>query len=419
MPLSHLLRLGTVNRCPNPGSGDFVPERPAPSRWRSHSRDLGEMRSVEPLPFEQPYNEEELAASSPGERIAGRLGVKLPHCSALAAELFTDLDTKTHGVGWWAGMVPVQASILIGDHLYHSVAAIPDLLVEGRLHHVELVSAWAEQERRWARHVASGGDPRKFPPPVDPKDELPFEVEDMYLTDLFRAIAQILDCLAVAVIAIGDLPVPLYRAAWPATLNLLTDIKATTPFADDVIRVVQKSGPFGWLEWVLAMRNMLVHRPRLVGIGSVRVIGTDIVAPSVPMHDRLRIVHHLPRRPERSVVESWLLGGGPHHAYLDEDGGVTTERMLVATRELAEGLAELCQVRWTARRGNGNSQRHFTAQWPDRKTKSNLTFEGFSPGSDQFQGDTIMLHGTLGRRLRAAALLDDARTSVWADVASS
>jgi hypothetical protein len=107
---------------------------------------------------------------------------------------------------------------------------------------------------------------------------------------------------------LGDAKRQLERAAkqHPRLANLETSLKQ---FEAD-------AGPTGWIDWLLAMRNMLVHRGR-------RIVSWNIVRGE---HDNIEgFVINLPRSPELTEVDAWVQAGGyvasefqvSHAAFLD------------------------------------------------------------------------------------------------------
>lgn len=371
------------------------------------------MRPADLARLRERYSDDESSFESPEERVAARLHVSVPAARRLAETIYSDLDEAVFGVGWWHPQVETTRSIVIADHLYLSTDALALCLVEARLHQMELEGTWDEEDRRWRQHLLAGGDARKFPPPVDATDELPFLFDKLHLAGVFRAVAHALDCLAAVVIAIGDLPLDMKRASWTPVLKSLTDQE--TPFAAAVIDAVQRSGPEAWIEWTLEMRNMLVHRPRVMSFGSIGVIGGDLLV-RIPPQERVHVTQLLPRTPTGSAAEGFAAAGTFGPTLLTEDASVTVERLIRSTTLLIEDVAGLAQAEWLRRRTVGEVQLRTARQWPVVGTTIH-TFAGFAPGSVRPTPDAMMTNSRMSHRLRAAALFDPDRERIWGETA--
>lgn len=367
------------------------------------------MRPTDLARLRERYSDEESALDSPDERVATRLRVSVPAARGLAETIYGDLDETVFGIGWWHPHVETRRSILIADHLYLATDALALCLLEARLHQLELEDMWDEEDRRLRRHLLARGDPTKFPPPVDATDELPFILDKLHLAGVFRAVAHALDCLAAVVVAIGDLPVNMKRASWPAVLRSLE--AENRPFPTELLELVRQSGPKAWIEWTLEMRNMLVHRPRVMSFGSIGVIGGDLHV-RIPPQERVHITQLLPRTPTGSAAEGLAAAGTFGPTLLTEDGSITVERLVRSTAQLTEGVAALAQDEWLRRRDAGEVQERATHQWPAVGTEIH-PFEGFAPGSVRPSPDVMMTNPRMSRRLKAAALFDLDRERVW------
>jgi hypothetical protein len=361
----------------------------------------------------RPYSESELALDH-SDRLARRLSVDLPNASLLASHLLADLDETTGGFGWWPpGAPPTRERSLIADQAFIAADALSGLLLEGRLHLSAIEAIVEGQADRWTR--SSIAAQRVSPPPSGcGLDDLHVAAEPLHLTGFFRCIAQVFDCLAAVTIAVADLPTNLPRAGWPSDQPKRVKQWMDTPPGKDakallegVHRKVRQAGPPGWLDWTLDMRNLLVHRPRIVGISQVDGQGRG-VALSRP---RARITRHLPRRPGASWIEA-LAYGGPTESYLSEDGDAAMWRVLRSTRSVAEHGSTLLIDHLERRRSSRAPQTNWSQQWPE--SPSDVTpFAGFDPGSRPIGGPEIMLNPRDGFRMRAAKLFDDEREQAW------
>lgn len=368
------------------------------------------MRAADVAKMQEPYSEEELSLETPDDRVAMRLGVPVPAARAFAAMIYEDLDESTFGVGWWHPQVETKLSIVIGDHLFMAVDALRLCLVEARIHQLELIEGWDQQDGRARRHLRNGGSPLKFPLPLNAMDEMPYFTDKVHLAGVFRAVAHALDCLASVVVAVVDLPLDMKAAAWQR-LRRHHD-RNPSAFTTAVFAEIDSVGPPCWLDWTIEMRNMLVHRPRVMSFGSFGVIGADLYVPGVAPADRAHITQLLPRTPTGSAVEGLAASGLFGPTMLTEDGSATVERLIFTMQSLVESICSVSAREWERRRAAGDGQINAERQWPVVGTVLH-PFEGFAPGSVRPTPDLMMTHGRFEHRARAAALFDDDRQKVW------
>src|SRR5690242_19752975 len=102
-------------------------------------------------------------------RVAEPLGLKLKEAVTLGDEIVADLDTKVHGIGWWAdySVIDRQTRILLSDYLVACVRAIPSNLVEAQIERLELDHA-VEDYRKWMGRGAQSGRRFTVKPPRGP-----------------------------------------------------------------------------------------------------------------------------------------------------------------------------------------------------------------------------------------------------------
>jgi hypothetical protein len=296
-------------------------------------------------------------------------------------------------------------------------------MIEAKLHYLEMVDATERQEVRIRQHLLSGGDPLKFPPPVSPADELPPLAWELHEAGFFRAIASTLDCLAAVALGIGAFPRDLFRTDWGRLNDELNKTVSTPPsgkgqvlqakLAQDILDAVAALPPEGWIPWASETRNMLVHRARLMGLEQGHVPGRGRISlPGAPAR-WLRIAHHLPRRPDLSLIEGMRDSPQIDDFCFAEDGRETTERLLASCHQLAESVGALVLSFWQERKSDPSLITQPVAkQWPPRRQTA-LTFGGFAPGTLPFDVDTMMLDPALGQRLVAGGVSDRDRRAVW------
>jgi hypothetical protein len=360
---------------------------------------------------DHPYTDEIRASIEASERLARTLGCYIPVCDEFASDVFADLSNPPFGVAWWEEGVPTQHRILLGDHLYHCAATVQELILEARFHGSELREVWDDEVRRWQRGVRDGNG-LGVPPPERPSDDLLTIRHGAHLAGFFRSVAQVLDVLAAETIIVLDLPMSVVRAGWPGLLRALRQRSSDEDVAAAVLSAAENLGPAGWLDWTSGMRNLLVHRPGVMGLAQVMGRGMGLHLPLEP-HERVDIVRYLAREPDRSLIEALLVVGGPERAYLNENAKVTIQGVHRSAVRMAHVVTTLLHAAWVRRRSSGEMQREWLAQWPEIRRSEPVGFAGYAAGSDPFEPQMMALHPTLGDRLIAAAMMDGQRQEVW------
>ena len=164
------------------------------------------------------------SAAEAGDRLAEALGVRVQGVRTLTSNLRADLDEDTSAIPWW-GDQGGGLERLIADHLVHAAGDLSGLILEARIHLMDLIDTWARQEASWQRRLQ---EDRAAPPYGGPRtleDDLDDVRDDMHLAGIFRALAQVMDCLAVVVIGVLDLPVDIHRASWTQIDQALTKVQ--------------------------------------------------------------------------------------------------------------------------------------------------------------------------------------------------
>jgi hypothetical protein len=184
------------------------------------------------------------------ERVAARLGLLAPNATALAETILNDLDIDEGGVRWWTDP-PKREAIQIADHAFQAAGAPLGLLLEARLHLSALERIWLESEERWIAEARRTG--RLTVPESDaPIEDVPVPEENLHLAGFLRCIAQVLDCLAAAVIVVADLPSNAQKAAWPLSERKITkflelpDGQPAREVLDRIWGLVDAAGPQDW-----------------------------------------------------------------------------------------------------------------------------------------------------------------------------
>lgn len=348
-------------------------------------------------------------------RFAIALGVLIPDAITLHEEIMGDLDPDKLGVGWWAPHPDEARRILISDHLLQCALSIQANFVEAKLHFLELEDAWHQRSELFSDSVdmRKGKIFLRRPPVVSPRDELPLKLSALHTAGFFRALGGTLDCLGATIIGVGALPVAILtsdlkraRQAFPSDPRTEGAVLQMN-LGKTLEQAIRNFGPPGWLEWATDYRNMLVHRGRRADIG-------EFVPEPSPILDyrgrtiiRTKTIQRLPRDPGRSEIEVLL-----HRAnalVLTEQARDTLEGLLDTTLKLANNVVGELLVLWRTRRAKPELLAQPREQWLGGPSGDSTGFEGYKPGSYDYNPGALIAAPGLIARLRAAALSDQQR----------
>jgi hypothetical protein len=379
------------------------------------------MRKSDRRRLAKPYRASE---SQPERKLARALGVETPYLDRLTDQILSDFDMSDtdYGIGWWAQhSLGTQRRILISDHLFSCVTSVATNLVEAELHRLELldyseqVSDLLADSVRIVRGEAQVKLPRRRSASEDALERL----EDLHIVGTVRALSGALDCLGAALIGVLALPSNLLKSDLGKAQSAMTalqangsearskQIEARTAFEASI----SGSGPVGWLDWVIALRNMLVHRGRRLSFSQL--------VPREPVRRnwmwrrviRVRVVHQLPRDAGRSDIEVFLDDQPP---VLTEDAPETVKGILRSTHELVERASQVMLEIWEWRRQNPAGLPQPRAQWPAGRALQAISFQGYAEGTFPYDPSLLTSNLVLHRRMRAAALPDPVRHK-WAE----
>lgn len=190
------------------------------------------------------------------------------------------------------------------------------------------------------------------------------------------------------------------------------DVQADlVPETKAVTRIVEQTGPAGWLDWLLNFRNMLVHRGRRIEIGQFVPRLPFLPDPRGRPIMRANVITQLPQEPDRSDVDVHLEPNIP--PVLTEDVRQTLAGAMGSVRTLIEALAEQLIAAWDWRKANPDALQQPRAQWPrigdEARAGRRQPFMGYAPGTHQYEPGQLMSHPRTMRKMAAAALVDHQR----------
>jgi hypothetical protein len=373
------------------------------------------MRAADLARLNEPYPDT-LEPTEEDARAA--IGIKLTKWASLENEVFADFaEQQPYGIGWWAPDPGTSRRILIADQLSCCLASVAGNMTEAGLHWLEFLDASDRDSARLANAVKLLPDGPVIDPPAPRSafDQLAPDLVRMHQAGLIRALASSLDCLAGVIVGVAALPQSILKADFKQARAALARIDGTASaganaqaeFASHLESAITATGPQGWLDWTLDLRNMLVHRGRRIEMGQYLPITPVLLGADGRPAPRARRVSHLPRDPGRSDIEVFI--DTPWNMVLHEEGTRTLMGVMNSTVLLLEAAAEHLLDLWRWRRAHPGNLRQPADEWKTGPSKQSSGFNGYAPCSLPLEPSMGMMHPTTARRFHAAAVDDGAR----------
>lgn len=349
-----------------------------------------------------PYPEAIAVAVPDQTRLATPLGLDLEKPVALGNEIVADLSDVSFGIGWWKAYRDLDRKnrILLSDYLVAAARAIPVNLIEAQVERLEFDHA-VEEYRRWFERGVRPGKPFVMKPPQGPYEELTTRRADTHMAGMLRAWGSTLDCLAGCIIGVSGIPTNLVRADSTRTHDSLRKESGNNPLLAklqaDLNQAEAMAGPPGWRDWLLDMRNTMVHRGRRTMIWRAIVNPSGIAGFSL----------QLPVFPGMTDVEAAVTAGGyiaatfttPAEEFFDEMGGTVGSYV----NYVSDTLSQL----WCRRRHDPSLLKQDPKQWKNPTTLISPVpvFRGFQKQPQTIEDVTSIDVGEeANRRLMASGL---------------
>lgn len=378
------------------------------------------MRRTDRERLARPYG---TPADLPTPGPAEALGVASEQLKRLEEAIFADFSPgPPFGIAWWVPGPGTTRRVLIGDQLLVCAMSTRDNLIEAALHWIEFLD-YAEQESDMfadAVQVESGQVVVRAPRRERPLDDVVLDLCDLHLLGVARALSGALDCFAGVIIGVMALKTNILGASFGVVRRrVLPKLPPATndgqrrqnDFAAALESLIARSGPAGWLDWVLDFRNMLIHRGRRLTTSQFVPRAPELYGPNGEIIRRARVVKQLPRDPGRSDVE--VLRDPYSAPVLTEEAPRTLEGLIRSTRDLVDSASAVLLDAWQWRRANPGALSQPREQWPAGVSTTSTGFVGYAPGTASYSPSQWMSHPAVLRRLRTAAL-DDATRPQWA-----
>jgi hypothetical protein len=352
----------------------------------------------------EPYAPATSLDGPPLLRLADPLGLDLEKSVQLGDEIFEDLDVITYGIGWWKTYSDLdsQTRILLSDYLLTCARAIPDNLVEARIELLELDHA-VEEFRNWMNRGVDGHNRSAVEPPISPYEELSNRRVRTHLAGALRAWGSALDCVAGCIIGVTGIPADLVKADMNTAQESLRKHSPGNQLLEQLQTSLEKAetdaGPTGWRDWLMGMRNTVVHRGRRTVTWSGN-LGTKEV---------LDFALRLPIAPDRTEVDAIILSGGVIAATFEAPASDMLNELSKTVGTYVNEACGLLANLWSTRRADPGLLAQSPREWKQPQGLITLpSFCGFPHLTPQ--ASVVTSYGVSpeeDRRIRAAALRID------------
>ncbi len=349
--------------------------------------------------------------------------IEKPFILRLSDLIYEDLRAKRHGLSWITN--DIALSILLGDHLIGAVEAVISNIREADHHLACFLTDQTALDKLTNRHnrsaVAQGESVSPIGPPTPERERLLLD-RDCSVAGFFRAIGSVVDNLATVVAITAALPIEVVeRFTWP---NLKRAFEATTAsgagrlqqilFELGIDTTIRSSGPPGWLEWAVEMRNMLVHRPRRIWTSTLAYT-PDLSGKYGSMKSDLL----LPTEPSLTTIEVMRDAANFPGSLLTEPAQNTMEGILASVQLLTEAVCAYAGTLIQLRVGDPGLLTQPLEQWREKSVlprRGEHRFGGFGGHAEPIDSArALQTNESLLMRMQSAAVLDAQDRARWTD----
>jgi hypothetical protein len=316
-----------------------------------------------------------------------------------------DLDETKCGIGWWSAYSDLgrQDRILISDYLAECARDISTNIIEAYISRLDLLHA-IDDFKEWMIRGIRGTEVTIAPPRHAYEDLAYFRVANS-LAGALRALASSLDCLGACVVGVAGLPIDIVKTSLSEAKEKLAAEGRRTPkprlreLHSEMLRCENEAGPAGWLEWLMAMRHMLVHRGRRVSEYSIRQGDGGVVE---------GFFLRLPQSPELTDVQAWVYALGYVASGFEASAVELLDELAKTTSKYLDEVARLLIALWLERKADPALIVQPSRQWRQGGglIKPGPTFNGYDIGLASGAVREIGAANETHFRLRAAGITE-------------
>jgi hypothetical protein len=332
------------------------------------------------------------------ERLFDYFDINIGDILILREVISNDLSEDDYGISWWKQFkdLTTQSRILISDYLISSIESVFTNIVEAKYSILEIEHA-VSNIRNWAERQSHNNFEMRN---ISPLEDLNIYKFSCSLAGFFRSLGSSLDCISSCITGIAGLPIDIKSTSFNKVLNDLKNPRPASEYLfqlnESISSALLDSGPKGWVEWTLQMRNMLVHRGRSLPIAQFIKDDTGI---------DVRIF--LPKNPQMSDIESAIISQSFIETQITTNAIKLTTSLFDSLIKFANCTCSLLANFWGERKLNVNMIKQPRKQWnqpnglitpPPFKGYSNLN-ETLTPITD------IRVDQSIIKRLRSAGFI--------------
>lgn len=325
--------------------------------------------------------------------------------SLAAVEVFSSDLAKDLGDGGfrnWKHDLPDEiAASEVADYIVGVTGSIATHLQSLAIGYQNFKDARGEMDDRLISNLGSTG--QMFVAPHDfigreKQSEIDSRV-GMSLRGIFISLGSVLDCLAGCTVGIAGIDVDVFAAdiglfrpigkseGYPAGSKLIKGLAAEgSPAREEQLKLIKavgaalrQSGPTGWLEWAIGMRNMMVHR---------ELRATALVVGSISTPNR--IGRWPVANPNLSNLKAMRQAPDQLRGYyLQEDMNTTLKGIIRSIDAATTAAIGAIEHLWALRKQDLELIRQPARQW--REPRESPNFAGYDPGSVELPGNPVLV----------------------------
>ncbi len=330
----------------------------------------------------------------------------------LFADIQGDLTIEDNGVNWWPKSYPINKAqrALISDYVTQSLRSVINNLVYAHLN----FSLFKESQKKISdrmQHALKDGVNFSIPPEKRPSDTLPYYMSNIHANAMITNLGSALDCLAIVFAVVGGLPknITMFDLQDLRKYDTKKDVNsAQIAFLEELNAAFMRE-PSGWIEWLLELRNAIIHRPERLTLSNVLEEDSKVRDRRGHFSAKIKLQELPPARPSLSDIESFALDT---HPVLEEGIEITLSGLMNSTIEACNLMCMVALDLWKRRKNNHDLIIQSKNQWPKIPNKKATEFLGYKPVKGTYNPKLMISNSSLIFRMQFS-FLDDKRKEEW------